>query len=219
MSSRNDEGAPGYRLRVSHCGVTEIDETISKMHARIIALLALAGGTHCRDYPEHLPFIMGTIARTIEAALQHDNSSHCAWLDLCENFEQPIQVDLATIAPPHFEPTDPFSGGTGGSGGWFGAGGGGGGFGMLNGGVGGPGADGAVLTLQIAEDNSLLDVDALVTPGTSELDIRPGMYEIRVIAVGGGGGGGAGGRWIDLASSPWMSATITSQSGLITRSQ
>src|SRR5277367_5992360 len=107
MSSRKDEDAPSYRLRVSHCGVMEIDETISKMDARIIALLALAGGTHCRDHPEHLPFIMGTIARAIEAALQHDISSHCAWLDLCENYEQTIQVDLAVITPAHFEPIDP----------------------------------------------------------------------------------------------------------------
>jgi hypothetical protein len=218
MNSRNDEDALRYRLQVSHCGVMEIDETISKMHARIIALLALAGGTHCRDHPEHLPFIMGTIARTIEAALQHDISSHCAWLDLCQNYEQPIQMDLEAI-PPHSESTDPFRGGTGGTGGWFGAGGGGGGFGLLNGGAGGPGADGAVLTLQIAEDNSLLDIDALVIPGTSAVDIRPETHQIRIIAVGGGGGGGAGGRWIDLASSPRLSATITSQSGLSTRSQ
>jgi hypothetical protein len=218
MSSRTDEDAPRYRLRVTHCGVTEIDETISKMHARIIALLALAGGAHCRDNPEHLPFIMGTIARTIEAALQHDISSHCAWLDLCENDEQAIQVDLAAITTAHFTPTDPLGGGIGGSGGWFGAGGGGGGGGLLNSGAGGPGADGAVLTLQIAEDNSLLDVDAFVTPGTFEVDIRPGMHQIKIVAVGGGGGGAAGGRWIDLASSPRLSATITSQSGLITRS-
>lgn len=219
MSSRNDEEAAEYRLRVSHLGVIEIDETISKMHARIIALLTLAGGTHCREHPAHLPFVMGTIARTIEAALQHDISSHCAWLDLCDHYEQPIQVDLGVITPPHLEPADPFSGGTGGSGGWFGAGGGGGGFGMLSGGAGGPGADGAVFALQFAEDNSPLDIDAFVTPGEFQFDIRPGMHKITIIAVGGGGGGGAGGRWIDLANSPGLSAAITSESGLTTRSQ
>ncbi|WP_156670015.1 hypothetical protein [Mycobacterium sp. E3305] len=196
----------------------EIDEAISKMYARIIALLALAGGTHCRDHPEHLPFIMGTIARTIEAALQHNISSHCAWLDLCENYEQPFQIDLATITP-HVESNDPFRGGRGGSGGWFGAGGGGGGFGLLNGGEGGPGADGAVFIFQIAEDNSPVDVDVFVTPGTSEAAIRPDAHTLEIVCVGGGGGGAAGGRWIDLARSPRLNATITSQSGLSTRSE
>lgn len=218
MSSSDDEDAPRYRLRVSHCGVVEIDETISKMHARIIALLALAGGTHCREHPHHLPFIMGTIARTIEAALQHDISSHCAWLDLCQNYEQPLQVDLAAITQ-HVESNGPFSGGAGGSGGWFGAGGGGGGGGLLDGGAGGPGADGAVFIFQIAEDDSPVDVDAFVIPGTSEMAIRPDAHTLEIVCVGGGGGGAAGGRWIDLSRSPQLSATITSQSGLTTRSR
>lgn len=217
MNSRDDGDAPRHRLRVSRCGIIEIDEAISKMHAQIIALLAIAGGTHCREHPEHLPFIMGTIARTIEAALQHDISSHCTWLDLCEKYEQPIQVDLAVIAP-HSESPDPFRGGVGGSGGWFGAGGGGGGFGLLDGGAGGPGADGAVFIFQIAEDNSPVDVDAFVTPGTSEMAIRPDAHTFEIVCVG-GGGGAAGGRWIDLAGSTRLSATISSQSGLTTRSE
>lgn len=216
MGSSNSRDTPIYRLQISHRGAIEIDETISEMHARIIALLTLAGGAHCKDHPDHLPFVMGTIARTIEAALQKNIPFHSAWLNLCENYEETIQVHLEAIRPVHSEPTGPSSGGVGGSGGWFGAGGGGGGAGLLYGGAGGPGADGAAFILQITEDNSPLDIDVLVTPGTSEVAIRPGAHRVEIVGVGGGGGGAGGGRWIDLAGSPRLSATITSQSGLST---
>jgi hypothetical protein len=216
MSSQNRRNVTQYRLRVSRNEVIKIDEIISEMHARIIGLLALAGGKHCEKHPEHLSFIMATMARTIEAALQQHISSHSVWLNLCEDSEQAIQVDLESIRPASSEPPDPSSGGTGGSGGWFGGGGGGGGTGLFYAGAGGAGADGAAFVLQIAEDNSPLDVDALVTPGTSDVDIRPGAHTFEIILVGGGGGGAAGGRWIDLARSPRLSAIITSQSGLTT---
>jgi hypothetical protein len=87
---------------------------------------------------------------------------------------------------------------------------------LLYGGEGGSGADGAIFILQIAEDNSPVDVDILVTQGTSEVDIRPNAHRFEIVAVGGGGGGAAGGRRIDLARSPRLSAIITSQSGLTT---
>ncbi|OXR47002.1 hypothetical protein B7C42_00119 [Nocardia cerradoensis] len=195
MRLHSDDCTPQYVLRVSLCGVTEIEETISEMYARIIALLALKGGEHCHANPDHLPFIAGRIALTVEAALQASISSHAVWVDLCEKCEQPLEVVL-DVRPASSESVSEFSGGLGGSGGWFGAGGGGGGVGLLNGGAGGEGADGALLIFQIAEDNSLLDIDAFVTTGSFLWTRRPDVDRIEVVAIGGGGGGASGGRLI-----------------------
>lgn len=183
---------PEYRLRVSHCGILEINQSIPEMHARIIALLAFEGGKHCRSHPEHFQFIMERIAITVEAALQFHISSHAAWLRLCSENTQPLEIHVEAITsiPPG---ADEFSGGTGGNGGWFGAGGGGGGGGLFNGGAGGDGAAGALLILQIAADGSLLDIDAFVTPGSFLFTRRSDIDSVTVIAIGGGGGGASGG--------------------------
>lgn len=207
MIPGSDQDSPQYLLRVSHCGAMEIHEAISVLHGRVIAVLALEGEMHCRDFPEHISFIMGKIALEIEAALQHRITSHSRWLNLCDNCdseEQTIQVQLEVIPAAHSGTTNAFSGGIGGAGGLFGAGGGGGGAGLLDGGAGGFGADGAALVFQIAHDNSLLDIDAFVTPGTFDAALRPDAHRVKVVAIGGGGGGGSGGpslnRWRSLAS-------------------
>lgn len=201
MKARAREEPPRYRLRVSHCGNSEIEAMISEMHARVIALIAVAGGQHSRKHPQHLPYIMGTIARTIEEALQPNVAAHSRWLSLRENYNETFQVTLeAGASSTCLEAIDPFSGGMGGSGGLFGAGGGGGGFGLFEGGAGGPGAPGAGFLFQIAEDDTGVDINALVTPGASEVRIWPSTQRIEIVAVGGGGGGGAGGPLIDVAN-------------------
>lgn len=200
MKASAGEELPRYRLRVSHRGIVEIDTTISEIHTRVIALIAVAGGQHSRNHPQHLPYIMGTIARTVEEALQSNVAAHSKWVTLCDNYEEPLQVNLEVGASSTCsEVIDPFSGGIGGSGGLFGAGGGGGGFGLFEGGAGGPGAPGAGYLFQIADDDTGVDINALVTPGTSEVRIWPSTQRIEVLAVGGGGGGGAGRSLIDVA--------------------
>lgn len=198
MAFRED---PEYRLVVSHRGITEIDTSISEMHAQVIALIAIVGGDYCQKNPQHVPFVMGTIARTIEEAMQLDLSAHATWLDLCENYEETIRVDLKALTSSIYsEPVNPFTGGIGGCGRWFGAGGGGGGPGLFEGGAGGPGAGGAGFLFHIADDDSGVDINALVTPQTSQTRIWPDSQRIEVVAIGGGGAGGPGGCLIDLTT-------------------
>ena len=63
---------------------------------------------------------------------------------------------------------------------------------MSAGGLGGEGAEGALVIFQYGQDGRMVDVDALVTPGSFTW-VRPKAVEfVGVIAIGGGGGGGGG---------------------------
>lgn len=199
MSSERHD-SENYRLRVSHRGDVVISTDISELHAKTIAMLVTVGINYYGGLrPQYVPYLLQVVVRTIEAALQHDASIHSTWLNLCENYEETIQVDVeASKSLLHSGPVDPFSGGLGGAGGWFGAGGGGGGFGLLEGGLGGPGAPGAGFIMQVAEDDSVLDVVALVVAQTAQVPIWPDTERIEAACVGGGGSGGPGPRWIDF---------------------
>lgn len=68
------------------------------------------GGLH----PQYVPYLLQVVVRTIEAALQNDASIHSTWLNLCESYEETIQVDVeASKSLLHSGPVDPFSGGPG----------------------------------------------------------------------------------------------------------
>jgi hypothetical protein len=174
------------RLRVSRDHVA-VEAEISLLHARVIMLLASIGAEHCLQEPSHDPVVHGRLAQTIEGALQQTPSAHVVWLRLCERTELPIQVDVMGLDARDGASWD--DGGDGGDGAWPGGGGGGGG---VSSGTGGSGGDGALVMFHLAEDGTLVDVEALVMSGTSTWTCPEGVVRAKLVGCGGGGGGGGG---------------------------
>ena len=183
-----------HSLRVSHRGTVLIDTQISQLHARTIALIAWTGGEHVRQFPIHAPVVIARLILTIEASLQEAPSAHRVWCSLVESSgDDSIDVDVRGVSGRPGSAGHQ-GGGGGGSAAWpsGGGGGGGAGAGLERGGPGGDGADGAIVIFQVAADEGLLDVDAIVTPGSGTWHRRADTRYLKVIAFGAGGGGAAG---------------------------
>jgi hypothetical protein len=176
------------RLRLARHDIA-VEAEISLVHARVIMLLSTIGAEHCLHEPAHAPVVHARLVQTIEGALQQTPRAHGVWLRLCERPEHPIRIDVMGLDARDGASRD--AGGDGGDGAWPGGGGGGGGGGALSG-TGGSGGEGALVIFHLAEDGTLVDVEALVMAGTSTWTCPEGVVRVKLVGCGGGGGGGGG---------------------------
>jgi hypothetical protein len=181
---------------------TAICVEVSLLHARVIGLLATWGFDHCKKQPEHTPIVLARLVQSIEAALQETPYAHAAWCRLCQEMT-PIRVFVSDLDGRDGNSTPP--GGDGGGGAWPGGGGGGGGGGA--GGTGGSGGAGALLKFLLSADGKLVDVDALVMPGTITWTVPRDVVKLLIYGCGGAGGGGGGTRRNNWVRGPIFAPT------------
>jgi hypothetical protein len=179
-------------LRVSRSGAMVLEATVTEAYAKGIVLLAWSGASHCAEFPEHAPMVLGRLYLTIEASLQATPAAHADFLRLSELAWRdgvPLVVDVVRRSTS--TTSNGLDGGGGEDGGWLTSGGGGGGGGIV-GGAGGRGSPGFMAIFQLDADGCLLDVDVLTAPGTSTWQPRRGTTHAKVVGAGGSGGGGGG---------------------------
>ncbi|MGV3525425.1 MAG: hypothetical protein ACO1RX_14435 [Candidatus Sericytochromatia bacterium] len=167
---------------------------IEAFHARVISLLAQQIGTYVAERPQDESAYIARLVQAIEDSLISLPKALSAWRNLCEHSDfKPINVSILGMSGESgASAIDIFSGGSGGSGAWPGGGGGGGGAGLFarNGAKGGEGSDGAILVFEYDHNDSLVDIQVFVTPGTFTWARPIWLGGLKVICMGAGGNGG-----------------------------
>lgn len=182
-----------YKIQVSRSGDILFEAALTEMYAKMIGAICTFGIQRLEIRPQDSAVVLACLVRTIDDALQDNITCHKQWQDLLANpDEQPLELDLQGIKVSSERLTFGH-GGDGGEGAWPGGGGGGGGSGLLAGGSGAAGAGGACIIFALDQEQNLIDVMPLVTPGEFDWVCQHGISFVDVIAIGGGGGGGSGG--------------------------
>lgn len=191
-----------YSIQVFRDGQEILSAPISELYARTLALLCMVIPHHLVDSPQDAPILLGRMVVTVEDALQTSPAAHKLWIDLYDlGHTIPVEVQIHGLSLDGADARDVNGGGCGGAGAWPGGGGGGGGNGKEIGGVGGAGADGAAAIFQLDKQGNVIDIEALVLPGSSDWVCQAGVDRVKVILIGGGGGGGSGGKTLQLDAS------------------
>lgn len=181
-----------YKLQVSRSGYLLFEAALPEMYAKMIGAICTFGVQRLETRPQDSEVVLACLVRTIDDALQEHFKYHKQWKNLLANpDDQPLELDLQGLKVSS-ERLAFGHGGDGGEGAWPGGGGGGGGSGLLAGGSGGTGAGGACIIFALDQEQNLIDIMPLVTPGEYDWVCQRGISFVDVIAIGGGGGGGGG---------------------------
>ena len=181
-----------YKIKASRSGTLLFEAVLTEMYAKMIGAICTFGIQRLESRPQDTDVVLACLVRTIDDALQENSTCHKQWQNLLANPDnQPLELDLQGITVGS-EFLTFGHGGDGGEGAWPGGGGGGGGSGLLAGGSGGVGAGGTCIIFALDQEQNLIDVMPLVTPGEYDWVRQRGISFVEVIVIGGGGGGGSG---------------------------